>query len=118
MSENVVYPKKPNGFADHYPNKKWLFHWEYTQHFQTNPCGSLVQICRIEVKNREWSKKKALHSLRQSLLSTFAMAMTHGGGQSFWGYLEPIPLSQDEAEIQFPSNIIICNRNRGSNKNG
>ena len=28
---------KPNGFADHYPYEKWLFHWEYTQHFQTNP---------------------------------------------------------------------------------
>ena len=28
-----------NGFADHYPVFKWLFHWEYTQHFQTNPCG-------------------------------------------------------------------------------
>ena len=24
MSENVVYPKKPNGFADHYPYEKWL----------------------------------------------------------------------------------------------
>ena len=21
---------KPNGFADHYPYEKWLFHWEYT----------------------------------------------------------------------------------------
>ena len=20
---------KPNGFADHYPYEKWLFHWEY-----------------------------------------------------------------------------------------
>ena len=20
---------KPNGFADHYPVFKWLFHWEY-----------------------------------------------------------------------------------------
>ena len=29
---------KPNGFADHYPVFKWLFHWEiFTQHFQTNP---------------------------------------------------------------------------------
>ena len=28
---------KANGFADHYPYEKWLFHWEYTQHFQTNP---------------------------------------------------------------------------------
>ena len=33
---------KPNGFADHYPYEKWLFHWEYTQHFQTNPCPKLV----------------------------------------------------------------------------
>ena len=30
LSENVVYPKKPNGFADHYPYEKWLFHWWYT----------------------------------------------------------------------------------------
>ena len=22
-----------------YPYEKWLFHWEYTQHFQTNPIG-------------------------------------------------------------------------------
>ena len=28
---------KPNGFHDHYPVFKWLFHWAYTQHFQTNP---------------------------------------------------------------------------------
>ena len=26
----VVYPEKPNGFADHYPYEKWLFHWGYT----------------------------------------------------------------------------------------
>ena len=39
VSENVVYPIVPNGFADHYPYEKWLFHWEYTQHFQTNPDG-------------------------------------------------------------------------------
>ena len=30
LSENVVYPEKPNGFADHYPYEKWLFHWGYT----------------------------------------------------------------------------------------
>ena len=30
VSENVVYPEKPNGFVDHYPYEKWLFHWEYT----------------------------------------------------------------------------------------
>ena len=33
----IVYPIVPNGFADHYPYEKLLFHWEYTQHFQTNP---------------------------------------------------------------------------------
>ena len=27
---------------DHYPVFKWLFHWEYTQHFQTNP---YIYIC-------------------------------------------------------------------------
>ena len=26
----IVYPEKPNGFADHYPVSKWLFHWGYT----------------------------------------------------------------------------------------
>ena len=30
VSENVVSTPKPNGFADHYPVFKWLFHWEYT----------------------------------------------------------------------------------------
>ena len=33
----MVSTPKPNGFADHYPYEKWLFHWEYPQHFQTNP---------------------------------------------------------------------------------
>ena len=30
VSENVVYPIVPNGFADHCPYEKLLFHWEYT----------------------------------------------------------------------------------------
>ena len=42
VSENVVYPIVPNGFADHDPYEKWLFHWEYTQHFQTNPYYSMA----------------------------------------------------------------------------
>ena len=25
----IVYLIVPNGFADHYPVFKWLFHWEY-----------------------------------------------------------------------------------------
>ena len=35
---------KPNGFADHDPYEKWLFHWEYTQHFQTNPSFPFLSI--------------------------------------------------------------------------
>ena len=33
LSENSV-PNDPM-VNDHYPYEKWLFHWEYTQHFQT-----------------------------------------------------------------------------------
>ena len=29
----------PNGFADHYPYEKWLFHWETLPYFQTSPFG-------------------------------------------------------------------------------
>ena len=28
LSENRLNPIVPNGFADHYPVFKWLFHWE------------------------------------------------------------------------------------------
>ena len=40
VSENVVYPIVPNGFADHYPYNKWLFHWEYIPNIfrQTHIC--------------------------------------------------------------------------------
>ena len=34
VSENVVYPIVPTGFADHYPVFKWLSLGILTQHFQ------------------------------------------------------------------------------------
>ena len=34
----MVSTPKPNGFADHYPYFKWLFHWEYTL-FSDKPIG-------------------------------------------------------------------------------
>ena len=52
VSENVVYPIVSNGFHDHYPYEQWLFHWEYTQHFQTNPYMHLHkpdQICIVSI---------------------------------------------------------------------
>ena len=43
VSENVVYPFLPNGFADHYPVFKWLYViGEYSQNFQTNPFASML----------------------------------------------------------------------------
>ena len=38
---------KPNGFADHYPVSKWLFHWEYTL-FPDKPTCSLC-ACVLQV---------------------------------------------------------------------
>ena len=29
---------------------KWLFHWEYTQHFQTNPFVAPSQLCETGKK--------------------------------------------------------------------
>ena len=71
VSENVVYPIVPNGFADHYPVFKWLFHWEYTQHFQTNP-----YIIRKLSRN---SSRKTRHVTMEAS----EVATTHPGCISF-----------------------------------
>ena len=42
LSENVVYPEKSNGFADHYPYTKWLFHWGYTPFSDIPTCENRV----------------------------------------------------------------------------
>ena len=42
VSENVVYPIVPNGFADHYPVFKWPFHWEYTLFSDKPTCSHNV----------------------------------------------------------------------------
>ena len=56
LSENVVYPIVPNGFADHYPAFKWLAIslGILTQHFQILPVSPwfpkkprLQESCRI-----------------------------------------------------------------------
>ena len=39
MSENSV-PRNPM-VNDHYPDEKWLFHWEYTQHFHPTTSPSV-----------------------------------------------------------------------------
>ena len=39
----MVSTPKANGFADHYPVFKWLFHWEYTL-FSDKPIWDLTII--------------------------------------------------------------------------
>ena len=51
VSENRLNPIVPNGFADHYPVFKWLFHWEYTQHFQTNPYTLITPIAPPSIQS-------------------------------------------------------------------
>ena len=50
-------PIVPNDFADHYPVFKWLFHWEYTQHFQTNPycLGEYGRVVSTSSKTWRWA---------------------------------------------------------------
>ena len=60
---------KPNGFADHYPVFKWLFHWEYTQHFQTNPNG--WTWCNMLSFRRLWRFRSSSHG-------TWAVSWLHG----------------------------------------
>ena len=64
VSENVVYPIVPNGFADHYPYEKWLFHWEYTQHFQTNP--HLINLMSKLNIFQSWLQNKTCHEFFHS----------------------------------------------------
>ena len=58
VSENRLNPIVPNGFADHYPFFKWLFHWEYSQHFQTKDANHVQQVA---TKYRRSSEKFTRH---------------------------------------------------------
>ena len=45
---------KPNGFADHYPYLKWLFHWEYTL-FSDKPIFHPEMVCPSGCCERKWN---------------------------------------------------------------
>ena len=76
---------KPNGFADHYPVFKWLFHWGYTQHFQTNP---YIYIYKCDI----WVCKK-YGTPKFNCLSWFIICRFET-----WGpYRKPIPGSAKTA---------------------
>ena len=44
---------KPNGFADHYPVFKWLFHWGYTLFSGPNPW--ITNQCFLSSWQRSWN---------------------------------------------------------------
>ena len=72
----IVYPIVPNGFADHYPVSKWLFHWEYTQHFQLPTHMDIVDNHRRDCQNlsctvetcRAWESHGPCHGLCEDWL--------------------------------------------------
>ena len=55
VSENVVYPEKPNGFADHYPVSKWLAIIGAIPHFQTYPCQARSRTGPFSIRWTEWT---------------------------------------------------------------
>ena len=88
---------KPNGFADHYPVFKWLFHWEYTQHFQTNPDAereSVLDFKRLgsEVETRPNSLVASLvaQNLAHRWRSYLRLAWGRSDARDASGYLSHI----------------------------
>ena len=49
VSENVVYPIVPNGFADHYPYEKWLLFGNINPIFRQTH-----MICNAFGVRKEW----------------------------------------------------------------
>ena len=54
----MVSTPKPNGFADHYPYEKWLFHWEYTLFSDKTKSGFLRDPTEIVMETiQKFSKR-------------------------------------------------------------
>ena len=49
----IVYPIVPNGFADHYPYEKLLFHWGYT------PFSDILPQWKLQIRARFWLCRSA-----------------------------------------------------------
>ena len=86
----IVYPEKPNGFADHDPYEKWLFHWGYTPF-------SDIPNSRAECSNKYtyatrpnmW-KIPAKHIQKQHPNQTLGLGSRRGGNTIKWGRGSPI----------------------------
>ena len=62
----MLVTPKANGFADHYPYEKWLFHWGYTPFSDIPICG----ITQLGTKTRG-TKTRDLCGILQVLTSRF-----------------------------------------------
>ena len=75
VSENSV-PLNPNGFADHYPYEKWLFHWEYTL-FSDTPISDAFwypktcrqTLIRFDRHFHEAAGERQINTLKQLIAS-------------------------------------------------
>ena len=59
----MVSTPKANGFADHYPYEKWLFHWEYTL-FSDKPIW-IYHYPPVNVNSSRTGKSPSLSSVNQ-----------------------------------------------------
>ena len=75
VSENSENPIVPNGFADHEIPMKWLFHWEYTQHFQTNPSSYHSWYEHPKLRVHPWlgTHEKPFHAVQVSADRSFQL---------------------------------------------
>ena len=82
-------PKKPNGFADHYPYYSWLFHWGFGPHFQTDPSETWTYFSMwLWLTARIWPKLAPLHNDCWPGISTRAPVSPSQWSWSHWhGFL-------------------------------
>ena len=82
----IVYPKKPNGFADHYPVFKWLFHWGYTP-FSDIPIYfiAIVFFFKLQLSNIIYSRFSIyICGLSLGRSERFLWDVRRSFGCSFW----------------------------------
>ena len=78
VSENVVYPEKPNGFADHYPTKNGYFIGGIA-HFQTYPNGLVFPSKKtVQIESSLWLAEWHLAHLDAFGPLWIIVALLHG----------------------------------------
>ena len=100
---------KPNGFADHYPVFKWLFHWEYcipNIFRQTHMLQSWKPTRGCRVQNRKLRNLHLNHLHLRTLGSTLILSSCNKIQGS--GYLEDRPTFETGPFGSNLSPLVIC----------